>query len=226
MTSFHNSAKNFLFLIIFILSGVALAVIIAGLSAGTELTPFNTAIESAILNIRSPFLTSIMINVTNFGGPITLLVISAILAAFLIFNGEAYDVLLFMISMLVSMVALIVLKDTFHLARPDAALVGISGWSFPSGHATVSTAFFFTTGYVFFGWPKTNLGKFILVTICVLGAATICFSRIYLGAHWSLDILAGIALGLLSVSFVALIFNIFLEEKDSLRKFRKQKFVA
>ncbi len=225
MTSFHNSAKNFLFLLVFIFSGASLAVIITGLSAGTELTPFNTVIESAILHIRSPFLTSIMVWITNFGSPITLLIISAILAAVLIFNRETYDVLLFMFSMLISMAALIVLKETFHLARPDAVLIGISGWSFPSGHATVSTAFFFTTAYAFFNWPKTTAGKSILVGLCVVGAGLISFSRIYLGAHWALDILAGIALGLLTVSFVALVFNIFLEEKSLLYRTRRKKLL-
>jgi len=225
MTSFHNSAKNLLFLLVYIFSGTALVIIISGLSAGSELTPFNTFIEEAILNIRTPFLTAIMINITNFGGPITLLVVSVFLAAALIFRGETYDVLLFMVSMLVSMAALIILKETFQLARPDAALIGISGWSFPSGHATASTAFFFTTAYAFFDWPKSSLGRFMLVFFCVFGATLISFSRIYLGAHWSLDILAGIALGLLTVSFVALVFNIFLEEKGILRKTRRKKYL-
>jgi undecaprenyl-diphosphatase len=223
MPTFKSSSKNILFLLVFILSGATLAVIIDGLSTGTELTPFNTFIESVILMVRHPALTSIMINVTNIGSPLTLLCVSVILATILIFRGETYDTLLFMVSMLISMIAFIALKDTFQLARPDAALIGISGWSFPSGHATVSTAFFFTTAYSFFDWPKKPLAKTFLVGGCILGTALVCFSRIYLGAHWTLDILAGIALGLLTVSFVALIFNIFLEEKNAFGKIRRRK---
>src|SRR3989344_3354841 len=123
MTSFHNSVKTLLFLIVYILSGAALAIIINGLSTGSELTPFNTFIENAILHIRTPLLTTIMVAITSYGSPATLLVTSFILAALLIFKGDTYDVVLFMVSMLVSVAALIIFKETFQLARPDAAII-------------------------------------------------------------------------------------------------------
>src|SRR5437868_5065385 len=109
MPTFKSSAKNIIFLLVFIFSGAALAIIIDGLSTGTELTPFNTFIEAAVLHLRTPGLTVIMIGVTNIGSPFFLLCASVVLAAVLIFHQETYDVLLFMISMLVSMTALIVL---------------------------------------------------------------------------------------------------------------------
>ncbi|MDP3875059.1 MAG: phosphatase PAP2 family protein, partial [bacterium] len=90
-------------------------------------------------------------------------------------------------------------------------------WSFPSGHATVATAFFFMLALSFFSRMKTLKGKIALVAGSILAAILIYFSRLYLGAHWTLDILAGIALGLLSVSFTVLIFGVFIEGRRSLR---------
>ncbi len=200
------------------MSGLALATIIGGLVTGTELTPFNTTIEEVIVHLRQPVLTTFMIWVTNVGSPALLLFFSLFLAIVLLIHRDTYDALLYVVSIIISFIALLVLKDYFHLARPDAALVGVSGWSFPSGHATVATAFFFTTAYSFFDWTKSTLNKTLLVLGCVVGGGLISFSRIYLGAHWSLDILAGIALGFLSVSFVALVFNVFLEERSFLRR--------
>jgi membrane-associated phospholipid phosphatase len=217
MTPFRNWAKNILFLLVYILSGIALVIIIEGLVTGTELTPFNTAIEAVMVSLRHPWLTDFMVWITNVGSPYVLALAAIFLSIILLLHRETYDAFLYM---LIAFIALVVLKDTFHLARPDAALVGISGWSFPSGHATISTAFFFTTAYSFFDWTKSSFSKTLLVLGCIVSAGLVSFSRIYLGAHWSLDILAGIALGFLSVSFVALIFNIFLEERGFFKRKR------
>src|SRR5690606_10019464 len=103
-------------------------------------------------------------------------------------------------------------------SRPVSGIYSVDGWSFPSGHATVATAFFFMLAHTFWGKLRTAKKKTILVTGSILGTLVICFSRLYLGAHWTLDILAGVALGLLSVSFTILMFNVFLEENRPLRK--------
>jgi membrane-associated phospholipid phosphatase len=82
----------------------------------------------------------------------------------------------------------------------------------------VATTFFFMLTHSFFGKMKTLRGKIILVLGSIIATLLICFSRLYLGAHWTLDILAGVALGLLSVSFTILLFKVFIENKRSLRR--------
>jgi membrane-associated phospholipid phosphatase len=60
-----------------------------------------------------------------------------------------------------------------------------SGYSFPSGHATTAFAAAAAVGVLHprLRWPLLGL------------AAVVGFSRVYLGVHWGLDVLAGAMLG-------------------------------
>jgi membrane-associated phospholipid phosphatase len=214
---FPNWAKNILFLLVYMISGLVLVIIIEGLSSGTELIPLNNVIERIVVHMRTPILTTILVAVTRFGNPFVISSATVFIAILLIIHRRYYDAILFAIALAVAIVSLAVLKNTFQIIRPGSPIVDVSGWSFPSGHATLATAFFFMLVHSFFGKMKTSKDKSILVLGSILGAVLIYFSRLYLGAHWTLDILAGIALGLLSVSFTVLIFNIFVESRRSLR---------
>jgi undecaprenyl-diphosphatase len=67
--------------------------------------------------------------------------------------------------------------------------------SFPSSHASMGMAGLLTMGSLYPAWLPT------LALLTVL----LCFSRVYLGVHYLLDVLAGIALGsVLGVLFVLL----------------------
>jgi len=214
---FPNWAKNILFLLVYMISGLVLVVIIEGLLSGTELTPLNTVIERAVVHMRTPFLTTIMVAVTRMGDPFVLASAALLIAVLLFMRGRRYDAVLFIAALIVTVISLTVLKNTFQIVRPTSPIYEANGWSFPSGHATIATAFFFMLAYSFFDRIKTLGNKTILILGSILGAALIYFSRLYLGAHWTLDILAGIALGLLSVSFTVLIFSVFIGDRRSLR---------
>ncbi len=212
--------KNILFLLVAIFSGLTLIVVTAGVTSSSgELAPFNSAIETALVHFRTPFLTTIMLLITNLGSPFILSMIAVVLAIILVLHRDTYDTLLFMVSIALSIVSYMVMKNALGVPRPVQSLVTeLSGWSFPSGHATVATAFFFVTGYSFFNWPKKWSFRITLVTLCMIGAGLISFSRIYLGAHFAIDVLGGISLGLLTVSLSILSFNIFLSERQWWRR--------
>ena len=213
---FPNWAKNILFLLVFMISGLVLVIIIEGLLSGAELIPLNTAVEHAIAGMRTPFLTNIFVLVAKLGNPFVLTFATVLIAIILVVRSRPYDAALFVIALGIAIVSLAVLKETFQITRPSA-IIAVEGWSFPSGHATVATAFFFMLVHSFWGKIKTPGNKAVLVSGSFVGAILIWFSRLYLGAHWMLDVLAGIALGLLAVSFAVLIFNVFIENRRSLK---------
>jgi membrane-associated phospholipid phosphatase len=98
-------------------------------------------------------------------------------------------------------------KSLVARGRPPVALhlVSESGASFPSGHATDSTALYVTLALVvaIFVFRRP-----IARWACVLGSAVLSgaigVSRLVLGVHWPTDVLAGWALGL-SVALVVTI---------------------
>lgn len=215
---FPNWAKNILFLLVYMISGLVLVIIIEGLLSGSDLQPLNTAIESLVTQIRTPLVTTLFVWITQIGNPFVFASLAVFIAIMLILKGQAYEAALFLIALVVAVISLTVLKNVFQISRPISDIYSADGWSFPSGHATVATAFFFLIAHTFWGRMRNVRSKTLLIVGSILGALLICLSRLYLGAHWTLDILAGIALGLLAVSFTILMFNVFIEENRSLRK--------
>jgi membrane-associated phospholipid phosphatase len=215
---FPNWAKNILFLLVFMISGLILAIIIEGLSTGSDLTPLNTLIENWIVPLRLPIMTTLVVWITKFANPFLFLSVTAFISVILIYKHHTFDALLFFATMIIAVVTLTILKNYFQISRPISDITYAEGYSFPSGHATMATAFFFMLAHVFYSRLKMAKNKVILIVGSILGALLVCFSRIYLGAHWTLDVLAGAALGVLAVSFTVLMFSIFIEQNRSLRE--------
>jgi undecaprenyl-diphosphatase len=89
-----------------------------------------------------------------------------------------------------------VLKNIFQRTRPLPVLGIISAqqYSFPSGHAMVSAAFYFYLAYLC--WRLVHgVWRFILIAGLVLLVLLIGASRIYLEAHYLTDVIAGYLAG-------------------------------
>jgi|GEM_PF-5110305 len=101
------------------------------------------------------------------------------------------------------------LKNHFLRLRPDLMqLVTETGFSFPSAHALVGTAFYgFIMLYVRYN-SKSKPVKFCTYLFCSLIIFGIAASRLYLRVHYLTDVVAGIALGGALVSVFAIIRNL------------------
>ncbi|HTE11003.1 MAG TPA: phosphatase PAP2 family protein [Chitinophagaceae bacterium] len=99
-----------------------------------------------------------------------------------------------------SMSMMYALKQFFHRQRPELPIIkGISGFSFPSGHALSS--FIFCSILMYLVW-KGNLQpvtKYILIALLLLCALTIGLSRVVLNVHYATDVIGGFCLGIIWV---------------------------
>ena len=91
-----------------------------------------------------------------------------------------------------------VLKDAFQRTRPAPVLglIPAQSFSFPSGHAMVSMAFYCFIAYVTWrvlrGWRRAARTAGLLLLVLLIG-----LSRVYLGVHYLTDVVAGYLAGFL-----------------------------
>jgi len=159
----------------------------------------------------SDFATPIAKFITNFGGAIFLAVLTIIL--FILIKNKKIGVSIF--SNLAIITALNqLLKNILQRPRPtEYRIIEETGYSFPSGHSMISMAFY---GYLIYLIYKYVKNKYVKWTSMVLLSILICsigISRIYLGVHYTSDVLGGF---LISISYLVIYIsavNKFLIEK-------------
>ncbi len=131
-------------------------------------------------------------------GSVTIIVIVSVFSIVLFFAARKYLIVgLFLIPVAGGGISDIILKEIFARPRPVIIphLVKVSTFSFPSGHAVMSFALYFTIFYIAVKLVKKKLLKGFIYVFAVIIVLVIGFSRILLGVHYPTDVLAGWCLG-------------------------------
>ena len=160
----------------------------------------------------SDFATPIAKFITNFGGAIFLVI--ATITLFIVIRNKKIG-----ISILSNLAIVIVLnqliKRIFQRPRPtEYRIIEETGYSFPSGHSMVSMAFYGYFIYLIYKYVKNKYVKWISIILLSLLICLIGISRIYLGVHYTSDVLGGF---LISISYLIIYIsaaNKFIIEKE------------
>ena len=137
----------------------------------------------------SDFATPIAKFITNFGGAIILIGLAFML--FIFIKNKKIGV------SIISNLAIItllnqLLKRIVQRPRPtEFRIVEESGYSFPSGHSMVSMAFYGYSIYLIYKYVKNKYLKWISIILLSILICFIGISRIYLGVHYTSDVLGG-----------------------------------
>ena len=160
----------------------------------------------------SDFATPIAKFITNFGGAIFLVI--ATITLFIVIKNKKIG-----ISILSNVAIVTVLNQLIKriLQRPrptEYRIIEETGYSFPSGHSMVSMAFYGYFIYLIYKYVKNKYVKWISISLLSLLICAIGISRIYLGVHYTSDVLGGF---LISISYLIIyisVANKFIIEKE------------
>jgi undecaprenyl-diphosphatase len=154
-------------------------------------------------DLRTPWVTDVMVFVTQFGSQILLALILVGGSAWLLwkrYNKAAWHWLAVYIS---TGLLTWVLKNTAQINRPVEFQ---SGFSFPSAHTSMSLAVYgFLALMIARELPVQR--RWIPYSIAGLLITLIAMSRLYLGVHWFSDVLAGFSLGLAWVALIGIAYD-------------------
>lgn len=194
MTKKHSAKKVISYIaVISILLAMFVCFILIGLDVSyNKMYELDNTVHNFAVSIRSTPLTLFFKAITNFANPFVIGGISLALL-FILKDKKRYTFALFLNLGLTALLNLS-LKYIFARERPDMAqrLIFETGYSFPSGHAMFSVAFY---GFLIFLLSKMNVKKSTRIPIdigLVVIIIGVCFSRIYLGVHYFSDIIGGI----------------------------------
>lgn len=146
-----------------------------------------------VANNRTDFWNGFFKIFTHIGSFYTLAVLSIIAVVLIWFVKKDKRLSLFYaISFAIVCISNFLLKQIVRRIRPEhLMIIEETGFSFPSGHAMMTFAFFFLLAHFLWITIKNKPLKISLVVVCAVLIEMVSFSRIYLGVHYLSDILAG-----------------------------------
>lgn len=161
-----------------------------------------------VSNIRCDTLDFFMKFITSFGNTATIFVLLLVVCWLLVMMVRDKKLAFFFFVSLVGNVLVNQgIKALVRRERPINSLIHVGGFSFPSGHAMVSMAFYGMLIYIFYKLVKNNILRRLLMVGSGLLVILIGFSRVYLGVHYFSDVMVGFAISLLYLDFFTYFIN-------------------
>lgn len=170
---------------------------------GNRIFEWDTSIYNSLMQTRNTELNEFFIKITELGGVIAITLITVIS---LIFFNKKYKIQILCNVVLITSLNQL-LKMIFARPRPEIMrLIKEGGYSFPSGHSMVSTAFYGFFIYLIYKNVKNPYKKWISIVLLSALIFIICISRVYLGVHYASDVIGGFCFSIFYlITFIELI---------------------
>jgi undecaprenyl-diphosphatase len=183
------------------------AAILAFIGIADEMAEGDTrSVDMAILSALQPtpgqpigpaWLDHAAQDFTGLGSVSILLTITILTAGFLALTKKYSEAGLLALAFAGGLAISQALKDYFDRQRPpdEYRVVDALNASFPSGHALLAAVVYLTLGAMLARAAKQKQIRFYVMAAAILLALLVGLTRIYLGVHWTSDVLAGWCVG-------------------------------
>lgn len=169
-----------------------------------ETRHFDEVTRAAIHQFASPVLTTIMRGLSFVGSTLALTIASIAVVVCLAMRKLGREAKLFALTMLGGALLNTILKLAFKRTRPVPFfnLSTPETYSFPSGHSLMSACFFGALAALLTARIKSRRLRIIIWIVATAMFLLIGLSRIYLGVHYTTDVIAGFAAALIWVLMI------------------------
>jgi len=171
--------------------------------AGDPLVRANQAVFHFLQGLRTEWVDQAMVAVTELGdaGVVVAVAVAALVWLAWRRNWRAAVHLVSVVA--VAGIATAVLKIALRIHRPEPIDTGWDAFAFPSGHSAANAALY---GFlaIITAWEVKGRWRLPITGAIAVLIGAIAFSRVYLGAHWLSDVLAGTAFGIAAAALLAI----------------------
>ena len=201
----NNKTEIKILLRIFIIVlGTLIFILIANAVSEGETNHFDLMILKSLRvqgNLHQPigpeWVDFAMRDITSLGGATVMVIITVIVAGFLLLQKNYNAMWLILIATIGGALVNLGLKELIGRERPPLIfhLVYVNSLSFPSGHSMISAIVYLTQASLLARIQKKKSIRVYIITIALVLTFLIGISRVYLGVHYPTDVLAGWSIG-------------------------------
>jgi len=169
-----------------------------------ETRHFDDVTRAAVHTFASPALTTAMRGISFLGSTLFLTAVTILVVVWFALRKWGREAKLFAITMIGASLLNTTLKVAFKRPRPVPFfnLTPPETYSFPSGHSLASCCFFAGLAAILSGRIKSRRARTIFWIAASIMFLLIGLSRIYLGVHYTTDVIAGFAAALIWILVV------------------------
>ncbi|MBW4051973.1 MAG: phosphatase PAP2 family protein [Proteobacteria bacterium] len=170
---------------------------------GDPLVRANESVYHFLQALRTVWVDRAMVAITELGDPTVIAAVAAAAILWLLWRRSWRGAAHLAAALAATSLFTLLMKFTLRLPRPYEVSSGWEFFAFPSGHSAANAALY---GFlaVLVAWEVRTRWRVLMGAFATLLVAAIAFSRVYLGAHWLSDVLAGLAFGTAWAAFLGI----------------------
>lgn len=192
-------------LVVICLAAAGSGEVVERVTAGDGMALVDHPVTAFVVTHRSGGLTALMRVVSTAGGPLIVTIVTAAAALLAAAVRRSWGpVLVAGVTLTGTGIMTVVLKARLGRPRPPLhdALAAADGYAFPSGHAATAAAAFGVLAFLVAAGLQRWVARIAVWAAAAMLTMLVGISRVYLGVHWTTDVLGGWVFGVLWLAVV------------------------